>query len=124
GNPVAGCVVAMRSGYDGESSGYSFAAQMATKTDAEGHYRLPPARGGYKVYLAMASQSEDRVDNRFVVGTVAPPLAIPQWHELSGDEATKQADFTGTEPVELAGTVRWRDGSPVAGVEVKVSYGP
>src|SRR5690606_25989966 len=75
GNPVAGGVVAMRSGYDGESSGYSFAAQLATKTDAEGHYRLPPARGGYKVYLAMAGQSEDRVDNPFVVGTTAPPLA-------------------------------------------------
>ncbi len=124
GGPVAGCVVVMSSGYDGEMQGRSIAVQYATKTDGEGHYRLPPATGGYKVYLSMAERTSDRPARSFIVGDREPPAVIPQWHVLSGKEATKQADFTGTETVELGGTIRWRDGSPAAGVEVKASYLP
>lgn len=119
GKPCSGCVVAVEGEFFLGFGSYGGRVETGTKTDADGHYRLPPLKGEYKVYLAQAEQRNDLPGEQFVFSTSPPPPSIPQRVNLDGTQSEVQVDFRGQETITLSGTVRWADGSPVEGCEMK-----
>jgi beta-lactamase regulating signal transducer with metallopeptidase domain len=123
GTPVVGVVVKAESVDDGTFNGISFPVSIATKTDGDGRYKLPPLAGIYKMYLSQAVESDDRVLGRFIVANGPVPLAAPMKVAVSGREP-QTVDFRAGPGVTVSGTVRWADGRPVADCEAKASYLP
>ncbi len=124
GRPVAGCVVAMKSAFNGDIDRQIFEAEFAAKTDAQGRYRLPPVAGAYKVYLSQAAEIDSQINETFVVSESTPPLVVPQLLQLEGRHPTTTLDFQAGATSRLGGTIRWKDGRPVEDCWVRVSYMP
>jgi len=123
GDPIKGVVVVAESIDDSTLESVGFAVELATKTDSDGRYELPPIRGMYKVFLADAGKRENDLKQDFVVSDVRPPLVVPKKVAVSG-RLSHTLDFAGTELLKASGTVRWEDGKPAVGCEVKASYLP
>jgi hypothetical protein len=101
----------------------TFATQAAVKTDAEGRYRLPPLLGDYKVFLAQAERTDERLEDNFVVAAEPPPLVVPAKVTLV-PEQSQTLDFRAGPTLTVRGHVRWPDGRPAVGAEVRASYLP
>ena len=124
GNPIAGAVVAMESAFDGEFDTTTFSIDMATKSDDQGKYRLPPAIGAYKVYLTQAIETENQPEGTFLVSRNAPPLIVPHFIQLEGKQPMQHLDIKAGSTLKLSGVIQWKDGRKVSGCKVQVSYGP
>lgn len=123
GSPVAGTVVVAESVDGGDWDTVSFDATVAAKTDADGKYKLQPLRGAYKVYLSAAEETDNRLEQRFVVADGLPPLVVPARLDLAPG-AVQTLDIQSGKTLKVTGAVRWADGRPVPGVEAKASYMP
>ena len=123
GKPAGGAVVAAKSIFDGNLTTTAFPARVAAKTDANGQYELPPLEGIYKVYLAQAAETDARLDNRFLVADEPPPLVLPQRASISGS-LPQTLNFQAGPTLNIQGTIRWPDGKPVTGIEVRATYVP
>jgi protocatechuate 3,4-dioxygenase beta subunit len=123
GKPIAGAVVVAENLDSGTLKSVAFIGKVATRTDANGNYKLQPLFGKYKLYLTQAEETDNSIDPRFVVADAPPPVVAPMRVEVFAfDPQTK--DFFAGPPAKVHGTIRWEDGSPVEHVEVKASYLP
>ena len=93
---------------------------FATKTNADGRFRLPPVIGKYKVWVTPGASSYDRVEPTFLTADARPPLIAPKLVVLDGTDMQRELDFQAGPLLTVRGTIRWPNGDPAAGVDVTV----
>jgi hypothetical protein len=123
GLPAPGVVVVADSVDDGTLTNVGFSVELAAKTDSQGRYELPPLDGMYRVYLADVGERNDHLADEFIVAETQPPLVEPKKISVSGT-GTRKLDFQSKGSLLVRGIVRWPDGKPAVGCEVKASYMP
>ena len=123
GQPAAGVVVAASSQFDGNLDGMTFPVNLATLTDANGRYQFPHLTGDFRIFLTRAARDQRQLDPEFAVSDHNPPLVVPQAITIQqGKDQT--LDFVEPPLVTVQGTIRWPNGDPAPGVEVRTYYLP
>lgn len=123
GEPAVGVVVAASSLFDGDLKALTFPVNLATKTDEQGRYEFPPLDGEYRVHLAYAARSQQRLEPEFSVSDQEPPLVIPQLVSIENGK-DQILDFVEPPTVTVQGSIHWPDDQPAPGVEVRTFYMP
>jgi hypothetical protein len=132
GKPLAGAVVVLENTFWGNDDqfGYALPLYQGVRTDRDGAFRLPPAKGDYKVYLAHAAPAaydlasqDGHLRDAFVVADEAPPVVLPRFYSFGGGGQVQLTLEAGPTLI-LSGRIRWPDGRPAPGVEVHVLYRP
>ena len=128
GTPVTNTVVVAKSLDTGTLDSVHFPAGLAVKTDSQGKYELPPLRGMYKIYLSQAARTDHRMTRPYVVADEPPPMVAPVEVAVSGDwglsgSEDKVVNLQACPTLEVSGTIRWPDGRPVPGCEVRINGG-
>ncbi len=121
GRGVAGTVVALQSEETRWLFLFGVLIGTAVKTDDDGRFRLPPVRGSYKVFVTSGAGDYSR--RCYLRGAPAPPI-LPQRIELGGADETREVVLREAGSVTVRGTVRWADGSPVPGVDIRARMLP
>ncbi len=120
GEPVAGTLVVLRSKESVASFQTSMILRFATLTDEQGRFRLPPAHGEFKCYLAQASMSNERFTDESVFAHRAAPPVVPVAVSLDGTSRQKEVRLRECRTVQLGGVVRLEDGRAVEGCPIDV----
>ncbi len=120
GEPVAGTLVVLEQLQGNRKYKYVKVLRFAVKTDEQGRFRLPPARGEFRCFLAQASRSDERAaDDSVFAQRAAPPLATVMV-SLDGKSSHKEITLRESKTVRLGGTVRLEDGRPVEDCPINV----
>lgn len=122
GEPVARTLVVLEQSQGNRKYKYVTVSRFVAKTDEQGRFRMPPARGEFRCFLAQASRSDERAADNYSVFAerAAPPLA-PVTVFLDGKSSHKEITLRESKTVRLGGTVRLEDGRPVEGCPIHVS---
>lgn len=111
GKPVAGQIVELES-RDGGSIPNQFAPlTRLAKTDSQGRFELPPARGVFSVTLTPCSWGDSGGWPRLVADGPSVLLA-PTVVQLDGSDPSPTIVLREPEAVTLSGRITWEDGRP------------
>ena len=123
GDPLEGIVVSARSHNDGNIPILSVPMNIASKTNADGFYELPPLHGKYVISLCQAARSVLGSESGFFAADQPPPLVAPKLVDLAPGK-DEVLDFQESPLVKIRGTIRWPDGSPASGGKLQMIYFP
>jgi len=121
GKPIRDAIVAAVSVNDGAVSGLSAPFQIATRTDAQGRFLLPPLSGKFRVYLTSASAG--LVDGSHWESPEPVPLMVPVTVDM-GKAAIDGMILRADQVATVSGTVTFPDGKPAKASTVKVYQMP
>lgn len=128
GKPIEGVVVGLETAYDTKIRGVAFDASYASKTDAQGRFKFPPATGITYVFVNDRVHDSTLLANFSVYGP-KPPHVSPVRFDI---DELKLADGTAHEVTlrsvtakqTISGNIKWDDGSPAVGVKVTGGASP
>jgi len=123
GEPVAGTLVVLQVTDRGVRDGWAMVMRFAAETDEQGQFRMPPARGEFRCFLAQAFMSDERATGESIFAERAAPPLAPVTVSLDGKSRRKEISLRESRTVRLGGAMQLEDGRPVEGCIIKVSCG-
>jgi formylglycine-generating enzyme required for sulfatase activity len=123
GAPVAGTLVVLEKHEPGTRQGYVATLRLATKTNEEGRFRMPPLHGEFACFVANASLSDELPNRASLFAARTAPPVVPIRVSLDGQARQQEIKLRESRTVLLSGTVRYEDDRPAAGVRIRVYSG-
>ena len=121
GDPIAGTVVVLQRTEPAPKRSYAVLIRLAAKTDEQGRFRLPPARGVFACFLAQATRADQSIDNPNIFADRAALPFSPIAVSLDGLQAEREITLREARTADVSGTVRFADGRPAKGGTIELN---
>ena len=118
GSPVANVAVGLKSADGGNLERFGLHMRLATLTDDDGKFEMPPALGEFELFVAKAIVTASNEPWTKPQGD-SPPLIAGKKLILDG-EAIQQVSLRESKTAKVSGKVLWKDGRTADNVEVTV----